>query len=183
MSQIIYNVDKSNIFKQLVTVEVTSLFYPVYFQVYEEDVGLAYTSPEFLGRLRRVKHDGSLIGRNTIDVLNIPRGGKIYIAPDNQLFFSLKTSKDPSKETIVFKFKLKNGICEGYYPVEIPKEFYGNFNSSISITEQDLNLFLDSYKVPVMPRSIRGVNNVAIMLDDASYADYVDEIDFEEINF
>lgn len=181
MNKIIYNVDKENVFKELVVVSITSSDFFLYRQIYEYDVGIGFTVPEFLGRLRLVSHDGFVVPAYTVDKVFLPTGSLLYIAPNGSVAWKL-----PNDEKI-YGFAFESFHKEIIVEKEFTNKCLGEFNSFRGLSEKDLYEYVDSYKFPVLQKKVKnGVCAIGIYLDDTSYvpADYSEEeLNYDEMSF
>lgn len=172
---VIYNVDAPHLFDEPLIVPITDSHRFLYIEETAEDVGLSFTKPHFLGKLRRVLHDGTLARMAESSQEPLYSGDFIVILPCGKLGL-IRDSK-------YFEFELASGGVELMREVEFPEEHLGGFGSLIGVSmigTSDLALYVDSFKTEARPQG--KVRSVDYITDD-EYADVETDDNSGELNF
>lgn len=139
MSLAIYNVDKPYPFDRLVIITIASPDVIVYGEEDAEDIGISGTSPEFLGRLRKVTHEGKVAKNSEVFGVSVPQGSQIAIDTNGNVRLLIGRS--------CYGFAVEEGV-ESMVKVEFDPGELGEFGEYLTMTEDNLDKFLDSYKKP-----------------------------------
>jgi len=137
MSIVHYNVDKEFSFDTLLIIDVNESI-SLYCQGDISDINIGDTSPEFLARFRRVKHDGSLYSDKCLQTAEIPIDSKIIIKLDGKIGVICKSG-------IYHEFN--NSTMEELCRVNFPEKELGDYGTYLSISIDNFNSFLDSFRI------------------------------------
>jgi hypothetical protein len=161
-----YNVDRPHTYDSLVIIEVTSESMNVYHEDTEDDIGISYTKPVFLGRFKRVLHDGTIDKQSNCLNTSLSKGSKIALFPDTTIGLVIDGS--------YYTFGLE-GTAEVLINTEFPVEFLGEHGEFVSMSEEGFIKYMNSFKVKRMSSSSKDKNYDYILHDEDEYFD--DEID------
>ena len=141
MNIIHYNVDKEFGFDRLMIINISKSI-SLYCQGDLSDMNIGDTSPEFLARFRRVKYDGSLYTDKCLQTAEIPAGSKIVIKLDGKVGVIYETGT---------YHEFNNSSIEELCQVDFPKEELGEYGTYLSISINNFNKFIDSFRLHGVP--------------------------------
>lgn len=143
---VIYNVDKPYIFDKLLVVDINNSVVLHGDQYEDDDIGIGFTKPEFLGRFRKCKHDGTIANSSTLTPFIVPGGSKVVIKQDCTVGIILSTGK---------YYEFSKVFPETFEVRDLDQDNFGPFGSYLSMSFDNFETFLNSYKVdkPKPPRS------------------------------
>ena len=145
MTMAIYDVSKPHVFDMLVSVRITSSDFCVYKESYPEDIGISSTSPEFLGRLRKVTYEGGISKLSEMDVVPLEIGDKLLIKVDGSIGLMLSGAYYEIEQ-------IEFGV-EHVKSAKFPTEELGEYGEFYAMTEEGLAKYVNSFKSPPRKKS------------------------------
>lgn len=151
-----YDVDKEFVFDRLLVIDVEESI-SLYCQGDIKEMLIGDTTPEFLARFRRVKYDGTLYPLLSLQTVDIPEGSKIVIKKDAGIGILAASG-------IYYEFNRED--LEKLEREDFPDDQFGDFNTYISITYDNFQLFLDSFKIKPKKASAKNSINAFVVEED-----------------
>jgi hypothetical protein len=137
MSLALYDVDKPHPFDRLVIIPITSPDFVAYGESDAEEIGIAFTRPQFLGTLRRVDYEGRIAKLSETFTVSIPAGSRIGIDTSGGVCFFIGQG--------CYVLGMRDGT-QAMCSIVFEDDDIGEFGEYLTMSEDCLDNFLNSYK-------------------------------------